>query len=212
MRKKQIRATAALCVLLLMGGARAQAAYGVGCVDYAAGDLQELTLTVRDLRLNTGYALDVTAYGDGELQSLWAQKAQTVEQGAQATQLTVLYLAKTNEAKLFTFDTCTLPLTEDEMAGIEGAFTKANQTDRERLYAGVGAAVNAVYRHGSYDTTPRLDALLEKPAPDDGWAVPAACAACGAVLGSAVTAAAFAARGRACRRAAEESAPPKKPE
>lgn len=211
MRKKAGAFAAAICVLLGLLGQTALAA-DIGLLGYLVTDVTELGLLLDDTEQSTSYRISLYASDVGMPDVVKDMRLGGGKAPLGDTELLLVFIKNTGRSQIYTAEGCTLPLTARDRKRVSAAFAADGLTDTERLYAGVGAAVNAVYRHGSYDTTPRLDALLEKPAPDDGWAVPAACAAGGAVVGSAVTAAAFAARGRARRRAAEESAPPKKPE
>lgn len=178
------RCAAMLCVLLVLCGQTARADYGLGLQNYMVGDTHDLSLTLRDLYSNTGYQFDVNAWGSGDVQSMCDELSSTVKPGERARMLMLCYALDSNTAKLFTFDECALPLTAADVARVEGAFSKGNQTERERLYAGIGAMVNVIYQYGNYDTTARLDALLDKPETDAAWVMPALCALGGALLGS----------------------------
>lgn len=177
------RCAALLCVLLVLCGQTARADYGLGLQNYMVGDPHDLSLTLRDLYSNTGYQFDVNAWGSCDVQSMCDELSSTVKPGERARMLMLFYVLESNTAKLFTFDECALPLTAADVARVEGAFMRENQTERERLFAGIGAMVNVIYQYGSYDTTERLDALLDKPKAITAWVVPALCALGGALFG-----------------------------
>lgn len=195
MRKKAGAFAAAICVLLGLLGQTALAA-DIGLLGYLVTDVTELGLLLDDTEQSTSYRISLYASDVGMPDVVKDMRLGGGKAPLGDTELLLVFIKNTGRSQIYTAEGCTLPLTARDRKRVSAAFATDGLTDTERLYAGAAAMVNVIYQKGDYEATDRVKAVLHEPAPDDGWAVPAACAAGGAVLGSAVTAAVLTVRGK----------------